>query len=178
MTLSKRGRPLCAATIEKQRIEDLLTNPPSHIRPMTKEERREMDSMLDSFDKAEKEILREYRTSVTIPKSHAYEMASLGDESLNGFESEILARDKQYLINAERSRTKGGQGRGNELKFRARRLAEINQDLIKKVESGEISVGEVARRIHSRWLKRGVPGTSRPSQKTLERHIKRVVPEK
>jgi hypothetical protein len=142
---------------------------------MNEGERRVMDSMLDSLNKAEREILHQHRTSPNIPKSHAYEMASLGDESLQGFESEIIARDQQYRIDAESTRSKGGQARGNEPNFRAHRLAEINEDLIEKVNSGEISTGEAARRIHNRWEARGIPGISKLSQKTLERYIKRGV---
>ena len=104
-------------------------------------------------------------------------MASLGDESLQGLESEIIARDQQYQIDAESTRSKGGRARGNEPNFRAHRLAEINEDLIEKINSGEISSGEAARRIHNRWQERGIPGISQLSQKTLERYIKRGVRE-
>ena len=177
MTPTKRGRPPSEATIEKRRIEEFLKNPPAHIPPLNEDEKREMDSMLDSLNNAEREILRQYRPSATIPKSHAYEMASLGDESLQGLESEIIARDQQYQIDAESTRSKGGRARGNEPNFRAHRLAEINEDLIEKINSGEISSGEAARRIHNRWQERGIPGISQLSQKTLERYIKRGVRE-
>ena len=178
MIPKKRGRPISERTIEKRRIKELLENPPAHVRPMNEEERCEIDSMLDSFGKVEKQILRQYRTSATIPKSHAYEMASLGDESLQSFESTIVARDQQYQMDARRTRSKGGQARGNEPHFRAQKIAEINKDLIKKVKSGQISAGEAARRIHSRWQTRGVPGIRQPSQKTLERDIRGVVSER
>jgi hypothetical protein len=177
MTPKKRGRPISERTIEKHRIKELLDNPPTHIRPMNEAERREIDSMLDSFEKAEKQILRQYRTSATIPKSHAYEMASLGDESLQGLESAIIARDSQYQMDASITRSKGGQARGNEPSFRAQKLAEINKDLIDKVNSGEISAGEAARLIHNRWQTRGLPSLRQPSQKTLERYISRAVSE-
>lgn len=177
MTVGKRGRPASAATIERRRIEKLLSNPPAHSL-MTEEEKRATDSWLDSLDKAEREILRQYRTSATIPKSHAYEMASLGDESLRGFESAIVSRDQQYQMDAQRTRSKGGQARGEEPSFRAQKIAEINKDLIEKVNSGEISAGEAARFIHNRWQTRGVPGFRQPSQKTLERDIKKAVSER
>ena len=177
MTPKKRGRPISGGTIEKRRLKKLLENPPAHVRPMGEEERREINSMLDSFEKAEKQILRQYRTSATIPKSHAYEMASLGDESLQGLESAIIARDAQYQIDAARTRSKGGQARGNEPSSRAQELAEINKDLIDKVNSGEISAGEAARLIHNRWHTRGLPSLRQPSQKTLERYISRAVSE-
>jgi len=174
----KRGRPVSEGTIEKRRIKELLENPPAHVRPMSEGERREIDCMLDSFGKVEKEILRQYRTSATIPKSHAYEMASLGDEALQGFESAIVSRDQQYQVDAGRARSKGGQARGEEPSFRAQKVAEINKDLIEKVKSGEMRFGEAARRIHDRWETRGAPGFRQPSKKTLERDIRRVVSER
>lgn len=156
----------------------MLRNMPPHIPPMSEEEKRATASWLDSLGKAEREILRQYRTSPNIPKSHAYEMASLGDESLEGFESEIIARDDQYRLDAQKSRSKGGQARGNETDMKAKQIAEINRDLIEKFLLGKLSVGEVARRIHNRWQERGIPKTPRPSQKTLERYVKRAVSEK
>jgi len=178
MTAGKRGRPAGAVTIEMRRIKELLSNPPAHAKFKSDEAARENQTLLENLEAAEKQILRQYRTSATIPKSHAYEMASLGDESLQGFESEIIARDQQYRMDAERARSKGGQARGDEPNSRAKRLAEINKDLIQKVNSGEMRSREAARLIHRRWQTRGVPDLPQPSQKTLERDIRRVVSEK
>jgi hypothetical protein len=178
MTARKRGRPASAATIERRRIAELLSNLPAHAKFKSDETAREIQNLLENLEAAERQILRQYRTSATIPKSHAYEMASLGDESLRGFESEIIARDQQYQMESERARSRGGQARGDGPTSRAKRLAEINTDLIQKVDSGEMSSREAARRIHKRWQKRGVPDLPQPSQKTLERDVRRVVNKK
>ena len=179
MTPTKRGRPPSEATIEKRRIEEFLKNPPAHIPPLNEDEKREMDSLLDSLDNAEREILRQYRTSPNIPKSHAYEMASLGDESLQGFESEIIARDQQYQLDAETRRLNGGLGRENEANNEAQRLAGANQDLVRKIQSGQLSIGRAAQKLHDRWPTRGVPSKGinqdkKPSLRTIKRHLARV----
>ena len=179
MTPTKRGRPPSEATIEKRRIEEFLKNPPAHIPPMNEGERRVMDSMLDSLNKAEREILRQYRTSPNIPKSHAYEMASLGDESLQGFESEIIARDQQYQLDAETRRFNGGLVRENEANGEAHRLAGANKDLVKEIQSGQLTIGRAAQKIHDRWSTRGVPSKGknkdkRPSLRTIKRHLTRA----
>ena len=179
MTPTKRGRPPSEATIEKRRIEEFLENPPAHTL-MNKEERREIDSMLDSLNKAEREILRQYRTSPNIPKSHAYEVASLGDESLQRFESEIIARDQQYQLDAETRRFNGGLVRESEANDEAQRLVDANQDLVKEIHSGRLTIGRAAQKIHDRWATRGVPSTGMKEDKklslrTIKRHLARVI---
>ena len=179
MTPTKRGRPPSEATIEKRRIEEFLENPPAHTL-MNKEKRREIDSMLDSLNKAEREILRQYRTSPNIPKSHAYEVASLGDESLQGFESEIIARDQQYQLDAETRRFNGGLVRESEANDEAQRLVDANQDLVKEIHSGQLSIGRAAQKLHDHWPTRGVPSKGidedkKPSLRTIKRHLTRAI---
>ena len=138
-----------------------------------------MDSMLDSLNKAEREILHQHRTSPNIPKSHAYEVASLGDESLQGFESEIIARDQQYQLDAETRRLNGGLAREDEATGEAHRLACANQDLVKKIQSGQLTIGRAAQKIYDHWSTRGVPSKGinqdkKPSLRTIKRHLTRA----
>ena len=90
MTGRKRGRPKSQARLEQEQTEELLRNRPCHITPMTDERTKELEESFRQSERVRQEILRGYKHGPTTPDNHAYEMATLGDESMMGHEARIL----------------------------------------------------------------------------------------
>ena len=147
-----KGRPPSEATLEKKRIEKMLRNMPPHISPLSA---KELSSLEESFAHSEtirQEILKTYKHGKTTPDSHAYSMASLGDESLIGHEEKILADDAKYAERAQDFRARGAKAMSNKNAARRAAIREINQCLISRIEPGSrYTLHSVAQMIHSQW---------------------------
>ena len=91
---TKRGRPKSAQTLEREKTEAWLKNPPSHIPPMTKEERQWWDDFIKNSEEAQRAILAGH--SPLLPHSLIYDLESLGDESMHGCEKIILDKFEEY----------------------------------------------------------------------------------
>ena len=103
MTAKKRGRPFSKATLEKQRIEKIMRTIPSHLPKLTDEELAELEEGFKHNEKIRLEILKTYKYGSWTPDEHAYNMASLGDESFEGYEQKVLDDDARYSQQAKKS---------------------------------------------------------------------------
>lgn len=181
MGQKQRGRPPSAATIEQRRIEQMLTNPPAHLPLMTDEEKQQADESFNASEIIRKQILKDYKHSATTPDEHAYAMASLGDESLKGYEDGLISRDEEYRQVSIKNRKAGTKATQGEAEKWFKALLTKNKSLIGKIKpNGPHSITGVARIIVGEWDQRGVVewelrgvGGKHPSEKTIRNHLRK-----
>ncbi len=143
-----RGRPAGPSTLERRRVEDLLRSPPVHIPRMTAAERADLEESLAAGERVRRQILKDYKHGATTPNAHAYDMASLGDESMEGHEAEVIARDHTYKTIADEARGKGGHENRKTADRQATLVCEHFRKLLSRaVPPGQPSRSEVARRM-------------------------------
>lgn len=171
-----RGRPAGPATLERRRIDELMESPPAHIPRLTAVEQAELEKSFAANERVRKQILKEYKYGATTPNAHAYDMASLGDESLQGHEHAILARDREYKEVADRARLKSSVQKRNTTDTQACKVCEHFRTLLSRAKPlGPLSRSDVARRMQSRWPPDGSLGAV-PSERTLRDWIRRGSP--
>ena len=91
---AKRGRPKSAQTLEREKIEAWLKNPPAHIRLLTKKERQLLKDSFEASEKLRQNLLAGH--SPLIPHSLIYDLESIGHELLEGYEQAILNKYEEY----------------------------------------------------------------------------------
>ena len=176
MTKAKRGRPISESTKEKRRLEEMFANPPKHIKKMTKAEAKDVQEMLVNLEKVRKEILKTFKHSATTPDQHAYDMASIGDEMMEGHEEKILQRDEEYETRARNFQQSGGKETKKAADVKAEEIYKLNKSLIDKIRPlGHHSVTSAAKIILNEWSKRGID-IEKPSERTIRNLIIRGSP--
>ena len=152
MTGKKRGRPFSKATLEKQRIEKIMRTIPSHLPKLTDEELAELEEGFKHNEKIRLEILKTYKYGSWTPDEHAYNMASLGDESFEGYEQKVLDDDARYSQQAKKIRDDAGGTNKRKAQPRQDKVMEINKALIEKInKSGTYNTHRIATMIHEQW---------------------------
>jgi len=150
--MKKRGRPLGKATLEKLRIEKMMREMPKHLPKLTAEKKA---AQVESFNQGEEirlEILKNYKYGSWTPDDHAYKMASLGDESFEGYEQKVLDDDARYSQQAKKIRADAGAENKRKAQPRRDKVIAINKALIEKIDnSGTYSAHRVATMIHDQW---------------------------
>jgi hypothetical protein len=156
---------------------------------MTGEHLNQVEESFRQSERVRQEILRDYKHGPTTPDNHAYEMASLGDESLKGHEARILQNDKEFAERQSVYRVRGAESTKQKANERAQQLAQKNRVLIGLINTTRVyTVNKVAGMIEAQWdamtpgniLKdeppdmgrRGIDGP-KPSLKTIERWIEK-----
>ena len=168
----KRGRPPSPQTLEKRRIQEMLTNTKGTIARMNEEERRDTRKFLDESERWRKRILKDYTHGSTTPHEHAYQVASIGDESLEGYEATILKNDKRFRTRAKAYRVSGTEGLIDDRQRKAREAIHSFSHLLSSIRpQGRLSMSEAARRMHKDWRAKGNYDDA-PSIRTLIRWIK------
>lgn len=176
MTIAKRGRPISESTKEKRRLDEMFANPHDHIKEMSEAENRDVREMLGNMEEVRKEILKTYKHSATTPNQHAYDMASIGDEMLEGYEEIILQRDKEYETRSRNFQQTGGKETKKTADTKAKEIYRLNKALIDKIKPlGPHSVTSAAKIILLDWNKRGIHGEI-PSERTIRNLIIRGSP--
>ena len=147
-----RGRPPSKATIERRRVEEVLRNRPEHLPLLSDAQKAALQESFDQAERIRQEILRDYKYGKTTPDSHAYSMASLGDESLIGHEKNILEDDIFYEKRAENYRAAGAKATSEKAKVRIAKLKKINRLLIACIRPGSrYTPHSVAQMIQRQW---------------------------
>lgn len=181
-----KGRPKSAATIELERMNEMLKNIPAYIK-MTASEIAEVGKNLESAEVIRRQILKDYKTSPSIPDDHAYLMASLGDESLIGHEAGIISRDNQLREKAQEHREAGAESTKTGAEKRATELCKKNRMLLERLApTGNLSLSDIAKKIIKEWaflppgsrmpgepdtlMKRGIGGEP-PTERTIRNYI-------
>ncbi len=161
-----RGRQPSLETLENQRVDELFKTSPHH---MSHEKADSLDAMLRNLEDAESEVLSDYESYPTIPRSHIYEMASLGDESMAGHEDLILERDSKLRQDAISNRHKGGDESKQIASDRAKLLCGKNRFLLEKMKPlGRLSKNRVATIIHDQWDRMPL-GNRQPGEENMDR---------
>ena len=86
-----RGRPPRQETLVRRHVLTVLSG------TITQDEKLIQDNMLCNMAKTEKEIISHYKSYPTIAKSHIFAIASIGDESLHGYESLIIQNNERLM---------------------------------------------------------------------------------
>jgi len=171
-----RGRPVGPSTLERRKVEELLRSSPAHITRMTKAERAEVEDGIAASERVRKQILKDYRHGATTPYAHAYKIASLGDESMEGYKADVLAYDHKYKKIAETARENSAEEKRKTADEQAALVCEHFRTLLSRaVPLGPLSRSEVAKRMKYRWPSNGQLGEL-PSERTLRNWIKRCSP--
>ena len=169
--MANRGRPKSAETLERERIEAMLKNPPSHIKPMTKDKHQEVQHLLDELEQQRKVMLSQH--SRTIPDELIYAYESVGHREFFEETPEVLAGEanviKKYntLVEATtRGQKDGAAITAQKAHSRANAVWNKNQDLLKRIGSSH-SVHSASQKILDEWLSRG-DNAKEPSIRSLQ----------
>ncbi len=107
----RRGRPKLKATKEREKEQRAIAKVVREARkraPMSDEERQETQTLLNSLAGCERQILQQYHVP-PMKKELAYAVASIGDESLEGYEEVILNEYRQALSIGKQARAEGSE---------------------------------------------------------------------
>jgi hypothetical protein len=172
-TPKKRGRPKSQKTLQKERAEAWLKNPPAHIPPMTDEEKQRLREFIKNSEEAKRCILEGH--SPLLPHSLIYDLESLGDESMHGFEQSVLDQYKRYRVKELIARANGADQTALQADMRASKLWTKNKDLVNRIESGNLTPNGASKMIYDNWETRGIEG-EKPTIKTIVNWYKRRRP--
>jgi len=151
--MSKRGRKPGPDLLEKRRIDAELQHRPLHLPIPSKQKILGVNSWLEQSEKIRQKILKEFKHGVWTPDEHAYQMASLGDDTLDiGTKEEILKNKYKYSRVAKSIRSKAGRSTAAKHADRKIAVLEINRHLIAKISTGSrYNIHSVAGMIRSQW---------------------------
>jgi hypothetical protein len=170
-----RGRPQSKVTHERLRIAELLKELPSYLPPVSAEELEALNASAAANEEIRQQIIKDFRHGASTPNQHAYDMASLGDESLEGYESSVLARDKQYQKAAQAHRKGGAKANADESSRKVTELGRHFGSLLAQAKpNGPLPHTEVARRMRHSWPMNSMLGDP-PKDRTLRSWIKRAI---
>jgi hypothetical protein len=152
MTPKKRGRPLSNATLEKLRLEKMMREIPPYLPRLIAEKKAQLEEGFKHSEKIRLEILESYKHGSWTPDEHAYNMASLGHESFEGYEQQVLDDDDRYRRLAKKIRSDAGAENKRKAKIRQGKVMEINKALIEKINNSDsYNTHRVATKIHEQW---------------------------
>ena len=152
MMPKQRGRPLGEETLEKERIEKMMREIPSHIPRLTAKEKTELEEGFKQGEKIRHEILKSFKYGSWTPDDHAYNMASIGNEGFEGYEEKVLDDDDRYKLQAKKIRADAGAENKRKAKPRREKVMEINKVLIDKLNnSTTYNAHRIAKMIHEQW---------------------------
>lgn len=164
----RRGRPKLEATKEREKEQRAIAKVVREARkraPMSDEERQETQNLLNSLAEWERQILQQYHVS-PMKKELAYAAASIGDESLEGYEEIILKEYRQVLSKGQAERASGMDANRKETAERKKSFLSQNGELINKLVGRGFSTSQIAETI----FRQGV-NTTGPSVRTIRRWI-------
>ena len=170
-TPKKRGRPKSQKTLEKEQAEAWLKNPPAHIPQMTEEEKQSLREFIKNSEQAQRSILEGH--SPLLPHALIYDLESLGDELMHGFEKSILDKYEQYRAKERIARVNGAEETASQADLRAKRLWHKNRALANRIQSGNLTPNGASKIIHEDWGNKGIEGT-KPTIKTITSWYKRT----
>lgn len=159
----KRGRPKSLKTLEKERIDEILSACPPALK-MTPEQTKEQNEIFESFKKILGDLYAEF--SPTIPQELIEEYASLQDESTDGYEQKILANWKKAHEALSIGQKSGARETAKKVTERAQTVWGKNQDLARRIAAKNLSVTGASIIIFNGWDKRG-DGESKPTVRTI-----------
>jgi hypothetical protein len=167
--VTKRGRPLSERAKELKRIEEMLKNPPNHIKDLPPN--LFTQELLEGMEADRKALLDGY--SSAIKHDLIYRLHDFLEDDPNQYpDAESV---KEYQLKTEVI-TDGQKEGGKQTQEESKRLAELlfdkNKDLLDRLKPlGNLTVHGVATTIYKEWTTRG-DGSEKPkSVKQIERYI-------
>ena len=152
MTTKKRGRPLGKGTLENLRLEKMMREIPAYVLKLTAGEKAQLEESFKHDERIRLEILETYKHGSWTPDEHAYNMASLGHESFEGYEQQVLDDDDRYSRLAKKIRSNAGTEIRRKAEIRQGKVMEINKVVIEKIgNSNAYNIHRVAKMIHEQW---------------------------
>jgi hypothetical protein len=122
---------------------------------LTSDTAGEKAQLEDGFKHSEKirlDLLKTYKHGPWTPDEHAYNMASLGHESFEGYELQVLDDDDRYSRLAKNIRRDAGAENKRKAEIRQVKVLEINKALIEKINNSDsYNAHRVATMIHEQW---------------------------
>jgi len=128
---------------------------------------------LESSEKARLSILEGH--SPLIPHSLIYDLESIGHELLEGYEQVILDKYEQYKNKEIIGRANGSDETASQADASARRLWTKNWALVKRIDSGNLTLNGAAKIIIDDWGNKGIEG-SKPTVRTISNWYERIRP--
>jgi hypothetical protein len=147
-----RGRPKSLLTLERERVKGMFAQMPPHLPSEESELMQRLKASMSQVDEVERQILRDYKHDATVPDSHAYAMASTGDEAMQGYDSIILAKDEAHRRRIARQRQSGTDTTKQNASYRAAKVIAKNKAMLSEFlyARGE-SISAVAKKILTEW---------------------------
>jgi hypothetical protein len=164
----RRGRPKLKATKDLEKEQRAIAKAVRDTRkraPMSDEERQETQTRLNSLAEWERHILQQYHAP-PMKKELAYAAASIGDESLEGYEEIILKEYRQVLSKGQAARASGMAANQKETVERKKSFLSHHGELINKLVGRGFSTSQIAETIF-----RQNANTMGPSVRTIRRWI-------
>ena len=156
-----RGRPpKNSETLERERFELMLKNLPEHLKNL----RPHFDINIEEMDAIEKDLLSGY--SPTIPHNLIYQLASLGDESLCGYEDIIINKYNQLIQVSTDGQKLGANATAEKALTRAHKVWDSNQDLVNRIDRKNLTIHTASMIIITNWATRG-DSDKKPTLATL-----------
>ena len=168
--IAKIGRRKSPETLERERIEAILKNPPPYLKANA-QLRDQSLQLLERLDGLEQEILQRHASS--IPRKLIYQIESIDDELLSEHKEIIL---KKY--SDAQSRTIGGGLNGarktaSKAGERAHNVWDKNIRLVRRIESGNLTLNGAANIIIAEWSSRG-DGGKQPCAQTVKNRLTKL----
>jgi hypothetical protein len=147
-----RGRPKSLLTLERERVKDMFAQMPPHLPSEESELMRRLKASMSQVDEVERQILRDHKHDASVPDSHAYAMASVGDEAMEGYDSIILAKDEAHLRRIARQRQSGTDTTKQNASYRAAKVIAKNKVMLSEfLDARGESISAVAKKILNEW---------------------------
>lgn len=168
--VTKRGRQLNERTKELKRIEEMLKNPPSHIRDLPPS--LFTQELLEGMEEDRKALLKGY--SSAIKHELIYRLHDFLEDDPSQYPDSETAKEYQRKAGIV---TDGQKKGGKNLQQRAAELAnkicekDNNKILIDRINPEDLKVHTVAVWIHEEWTTRGDESEKSKSVKQIERYI-------
>ena len=142
-----RGRPKSLLTLER-----MFAQMPPHLSSEDSELMQILKASRSQVDEVERQILRDYKYDASVPDSHAYAMASVGDEAMEGYDSIILAEDEAHRRRIARQRQSGSDTKKQNANYRAAKVMAKNKVMLSEFLCARgKSIHAVAKKILVEW---------------------------
>jgi len=170
---AKRGRPKSAQTLEREKTDAWLKNPPAHLPLLTKGEKQILEQSFEASEKIRQSLLAGH--SPLIPNELIYAIESIGDEAMEGYEGATLEQYAVYQAKEREAKRTGGQELAIQADKRAANVWGKNPELAKRIAAKKISLNGAAKIILEHWESKG-DKFEKPSIKTIANWYKRIRP--
>ena len=164
----RRGRPKLETTLEReaarQNFEEVIQQAKQRS-AMNDSDRKEIQNFLDRSAEWERQTLQQWYVA-PMKKDWAYAAASIGDDSLEGFETLVESEYRKALSKGQAARASGTNFNQREAVDRKKSFLSRHGELINKLVERGFSTSQIAETIF-----RQNANTMGPSVRTIRRWV-------